>query len=197
MAHAHPLDLSDSHTQGSTALEQSLFDPKALVRMHQARRPVLDEGAGMHIDTWPDLGTVHTNPDVYFEASALLEGEQKISLPSADSEQAVASKTCLSSSLPCVAATRHARTRLEARRSRTRHDAAQHPARLKPPDRTAEDSDEAGGAWRASALVNFDCSQLEFAVEMGDIEAPNPRMVEAKRKAEWPREDWQPRTSAA
>lgn len=34
----------------------------------------------------------HTDPDIYFEASALLEGEQNFILPSADSEQAFAPK---------------------------------------------------------------------------------------------------------
>ena len=28
--------------------------------------------------------------------------------------------------------------------------------------------------------------QLTFAVEMGDVEAPNPHTVEAKRTAKWP-----------
>jgi hypothetical protein len=47
------------------------------------------------------------------------------------------------------------------------------------------------------------CPQLALAVEMGEIEAPNPRTVEAKRKTKWPprgqtaeRErvpDWSPR----
>ena len=75
--------------------------------MHQARRPVLDEGTGAHIDPWPeppDPGTGHTNLEAYFEASALLEGEQNFTLPSVDSEQAVTSQIfsflCLSLVLP-------------------------------------------------------------------------------------------------
>jgi hypothetical protein len=48
-----------------------------------------------------------------------------------------------------------------------------------------------------------DCPQLAFAVEKGDVEAPNARTVEAQRKAKWPpqkqatererRPDWSPR----
>jgi hypothetical protein len=67
-----------------------------------------------------------------------------------------------------------------------RHDVAQRPARLKPPDYVAEDSGKAGGVWPESAPAMLGCPQLVFAVEMGDIEAPNPRTVEAKRKAKWP-----------
>jgi hypothetical protein len=39
--------------------------------------------------------------------------------------------------------------------------------------------------WPESALAMLGCPQLAFA-EMGDVEAPNPRTVEAKRKAKWP-----------
>ena len=67
-----------------------------------------------------------------------------------------------------------------------RHDAAQRPIRLKPPDHVAKDPDKAGGVQRASTPVDFDGPQPVFAVEKGDVEAPNPGMVEAKRKAEWP-----------
>jgi len=48
-----------------------------------------------------------------------------------------------------------------------------------------------------------DCPQLAFAVEKGDVEAPNAHMVEALRKAKWPPQrqatecergpDWSPR----
>jgi hypothetical protein len=114
--------------------------------VHQAQRPVLDEGAAVHIDPWPDPGTVRTNPDVYFEASALLEGEQKFTLPSVDSEQAVASKSFSSSSLPLVLPPPNMlKCDLKPEGAEPeRHDAAQRPARLKPPDHTAEDSDDAG-----------------------------------------------------
>ncbi len=89
MVHGRPPDPADPHTRGSTALEQVLIDPKAFICMHRVQRPVLDEGGGTYIDPWPDPGTIHTDSDIYFEASALLEGERKFILPSADSEQAV------------------------------------------------------------------------------------------------------------
>jgi hypothetical protein len=43
-----------------------------------------------------------THPDVYFEASTLLEGEQKFILPSVDNEQAVTPKISYFSFLPLV-----------------------------------------------------------------------------------------------
>ena len=51
-AHGRPPDLVDSHKRGSTVLGQNPIDSKALVRMLQMRRPVIDEGAGAHIDPW-------------------------------------------------------------------------------------------------------------------------------------------------
>src|SRR5450631_1525948 len=42
------------------------------------------------------------------------------------------------------------------------------------------------GAWQESAPAMLGCSQLAFAVDMGDVDAPNPCTVEAKRKAMWP-----------
>jgi hypothetical protein len=55
-----------------------------------------------------------------------------------------------------------------------------------PPDRVAKDLDEAGGVWLESAPAMLACPQLATGLEMGDVEALNPGMVEAKRKAEWP-----------
>ena len=54
----------------------------------------------MHINSWPDLGTVHSKLDTYFEVSVLLKGEQNFILPSADNKQAVTPKLFLSSYLP-------------------------------------------------------------------------------------------------
>lgn len=62
----------------------------------------------------------------------------------------------------------------------------------------------AGLAWRESTPA-IDCPQLVFAVKTGDVEAPNPCMVEEdehnEHKAKWPprgqaaerRPDWPPR----
>ena len=60
-----------------------------------------------------------------------------------------------------------------------RRNAAQRPACMKLPDYVAEDPDRAGGAHQPSSVV----PQLELAVGIGNIEAPNPHMVEDKRKA--------------
>jgi hypothetical protein len=49
----------------------------------------LDEGESMHWESWPRPGTIIEEHDIYFQASALLEGEQNI-LPLVSSEQAVA-----------------------------------------------------------------------------------------------------------
>jgi len=94
------------------------------------------------------------HPDVYFEASTLLEGEQKFILLNVDNEQAV--------TLKC-------NTEPQVTQSCT-----------------AEDLDEAGGAWQEHSPAMLGCPQLALAVEMGKIEVPNPHMVEAKCKTKWP-----------
>ena len=175
-----PHDLRDPYSRGSTGKEQSLIDPKALVRVHQMRRPVLDESAVVHIDPWPNAGTIHADPDIYFEVSAMLEGEQNSILPSEDSEQAVTPKILSFSLKPLVLPTPDTLERESKPPGKEtepeRHGAAQHPAPLKPPDRVDENPDKAGGV----------CPQHALTVEMGDVEAPNARMVEAKHEAKWP-----------
>ena len=207
MAHGRPPDPVDSYARGSTVLEQNLVDPKAPVRMHQARRPVLDKGTCMHIDPWPDPGTIHTDPEAYFKVSALLEGEQNFGLPSVDSEQAVTSKILSFSCLPPVllpSDTLERNLKPEGAEAE-QQDAVQRPARLKLPNRIAKDPDKAGGVWPESNPVMLDCPQPVSAIEKGNIEAPNSSMVEAKRKAKWPPRrlatepecgpDWPPRAS--
>ena len=79
------------------------------------------------------------------------EAEQKIYLT--DSEQAVTRKNFLVSSLPLVPPppdTLEYDLKPGEGRSQ-RHDATQRPARLKPPDRVAEDLYKAGGPWWESA----------------------------------------------
>jgi hypothetical protein len=180
-AHGCPPDPAGSYAQGSTVLKQRPIDPKALVCIIQMRRPVVDEGAGAHIDPWPDPGTVHSNLDAYFKVSALLEGEQKLILPSADSEQAVTPKTF---SISCLLLPPNT---LECEGVEPeQHDAAQRPAHLTLPEQVAKDPDKAGGVWLKSAPAVLTCPQLATKVEMGNIKVPNTGMVEAKHKAEWP-----------
>jgi hypothetical protein len=175
-----PHDLCDLYMRGSTNLEQSLIDLKAPVCMHQMQRPVLDESAVVHIDPWPNVGTIHTDPNIYFEVSAMLEGEQNTILPSEDSKQAVTPKILSFLSRFLVLPTPDTLERESKPPSKEmkpkRHGAAQHPAPLKPPDCIDENPDKAGRV----------CLQHTLIVEMGDVEALNARMVEAKHKAKWP-----------
>ena len=76
----------DPQTQGSTTWEPESNDPKARVRVHQARMPVLDEGARVHPDPWPSADIVTVNPNTYFGSATQLEGEQNIFSPCAGSE---------------------------------------------------------------------------------------------------------------
>ena len=110
----------------------------------------------------------------------MLEGEQNFSLPSADSEQAVTPKISSFSSEPLElpapnTVERESKPPGEGGEPK-RHGAAERPAPLKPPDHIAEDLDEAGGV----------CPQHTPTVEMGNVEALNVCMVEAKHEAEWP-----------
>src|SRR6266576_1455700 len=77
------LSLRPCYTQGPTVSEQVLNGPKALVCTCQAWRPVSADGIGTLLDPWRCPGTIHTDPDVYFEASVtvLLEGEYNPSYP--------------------------------------------------------------------------------------------------------------------
>jgi len=70
-----PPDSPDLHPQGSTVWEPESIHSKAHVRAHQARRPVLDEGACMRPDPWPSLGIVNVDPDTCIGSAILLEGE--------------------------------------------------------------------------------------------------------------------------
>ena len=59
-AHDRPPDLPDPQTPGSTIQEPESINPKARVRAHQARRPVVEAGARTHPDPWPSPGiTIH------------------------------------------------------------------------------------------------------------------------------------------
>jgi hypothetical protein len=51
--HGRPPDFANPQTQGSIIWEPGSIDPKAHVRAHQARRPVLDEGARMRPSCGP------------------------------------------------------------------------------------------------------------------------------------------------
>ena len=188
MAHGHPPDPADPHTQGSTILEQNTIDPKALVRVHQVWRPVPDEIASMHIDPWPNLGTIHINTDIYFEVS-VLEGEQNLALPSADSEQAVTPKifsfTSWSLVLPLPNTLGHD-SKPNGGVEPKQHNVARCPAHSKPAGHVTEDLDKAGGAWREIVPPMPGCPQLRLEVDEGNVEALNPCTVEATCRTKWP-----------
>jgi len=57
--HGCPPDLANLQMQSSITWEPGSIDLKAHVHAHQARRPVLNEGARMHPDPWPNLGVVN------------------------------------------------------------------------------------------------------------------------------------------
>ena len=90
-AHSHPPDLPDPQMQGSTVREPESDHPKARVCAHQARRPVLDEGAHTRPDPWPNLGVVIVEPGYLFRVSITARGGQNIDLPRLGSELRAAS----------------------------------------------------------------------------------------------------------
>ena len=79
--HSRPPDTPNLQRQGSTAWEPIFAIPKAHVRVHKARRPVLDEGACMHPDLWPNLGTIIIDPDTCIGSALQLKGEQNFHIP--------------------------------------------------------------------------------------------------------------------
>jgi len=85
-AHGRPPDLPNPQMQGSIVWEPAFTAPKAQVRTHQARRPLLDMGACTRPDPWPDQGAVIVDPDTCIGSASQLEGEQNIDLPCVWSE---------------------------------------------------------------------------------------------------------------
>ena len=152
-------------------------------------RPVPDEGASTHINLWPDPSTIHSKMDAYFEVSVLLKGEQNFALLSADSEQAVTPKIFSFTSWPLVLLllnTLGHDLKFSKGAEPKQHDVTRHPACSKLAGHVAKDLDKAGGAWKENIPPMPSCPQLRFAVEEGDIEAPNPCTVEAMCRTKWP-----------
>jgi len=86
-AHGRPPDLTDPQGHGPIVWEPASVVPRAHVCVHKAQRPVLDEGAHMRPDLWPNVGIVTIDPDIYIGSASLLEGEQNLFSPCAGSEQ--------------------------------------------------------------------------------------------------------------
>jgi len=85
-AHGRPPDLPNSQEHGSIVWELAFVGSKARVRVHKARRPVLDERACTHPDPWPSLGIITIDPDIYLGSALQLEGEQNFHIPCVGSE---------------------------------------------------------------------------------------------------------------
>ena len=75
VAHRFPPNLPNPQTQSSAIWEPESIDPKALVRTHQARRPVADEGACTR------SSVVIVDLDNYIGSALQLEREQNIHSP--------------------------------------------------------------------------------------------------------------------
>ena len=61
-------------------------EPMAEVHAHQARKPVLDEGACMCPDPWHSLSVVIVDPDACSGSASQLEGERDFHSPSGGRE---------------------------------------------------------------------------------------------------------------
>jgi len=160
-AHGRPPDLPNPQRQSSIAWEPMSIVPKAQVRVHQARRPVPDEGGHTCPDPWPNLGTVIVDPDSCIGSASQLEGKQNIHLPCAGSKLHAAPSApqiSLSSLSPLSLIPPPSDTLAHENPSRGEGAATEqhatedhHPKPWKPPDGQAEDLHKSGGV---SALDN-------------------------------------------
>jgi len=195
-AHGRPPDTPDPQRQGSTAWEPMFATPKARVRVHEARRPVLDEGARMRPDPWPNLGAVIIDPDTCIGSALQLEGEQNFHIPCVGSELHAAPSAPqhfslsplppIPSPLDTLARENSPRGEGAATKRRTIEDRPR-PELWKPPDPQAEDLQEAGGA--LSALGNVpvilegpDPRGLAGAVVNVDLRKVEPSCVNAHER---------------
>ena len=133
-------------------LKQEPIDAKVLVHMPQMQTSIIDKSANVHIDLWLDPDTIHKDPDIYFEVSALLKRDQNFGLPSVDSEQAVTPKIFSFSSwflmLLLLNMPKH-NSRLKGSELE-QHDAAHHSACSTLLEYVAKDPDKAGEVWPGS-----------------------------------------------
>jgi hypothetical protein len=170
--HGRPHEPPSLCMQSPMARAPNGADSKPEGRTPQARQVDLDGGEGMRSNPWPRTGTVQ---DAYFRASALLEGE-KNNLLLVGSEQAVARPTPNLAQLPVKndgmpnlglpGAPAEVADEGEGERA-TADDA--HPARSDP-----DVPNDPRGQERA------------FASTTADSEAAGPRMVETRRRINWP-----------
>jgi len=171
-AHGRPPDTPNPQRQGSTAWEPMFAIPKARVRVHEAWRPVLDKGARMHPDPWPNLGAIIIDPDTCIGSALQLEGEQNFHIPCVGSKLHAAPSAPQHFSLSPLPPILSPLNTLACKNSPHREGAATKwhtikdcpcPELWKPPNLQAEDLQEAGGA--LSALGNVPVI----------LEGPDPR----------------------
>ena len=77
-AHGRPPDLLNPQMRGSTIWEPESIDPKARVRAHQTRRPIVEEGARMRHDPWPSPGSYHRSGHLFWVSITAREGPKII-----------------------------------------------------------------------------------------------------------------------
>ena len=153
-AHGRPPDLTDPQRRSSIIWEPAFIVPKARVRVHQARRPILDKGACTRPDPWPSPGIVIVDPDTCTGSASQLEGEQNINLPPVGCKLHAAPSTpqhfSFSPSLPIplpLDTLVHKNPPCgEGAATERRTTKGHHPKPWKPPDAQAEDLHESGGA---------------------------------------------------
>ena len=150
-AHGRPPDLPNLQMQGSTTWEPAFVVPKAHVCVHQAWRPVPNEGARTHPDLWPSPDIVIVNPDTCIRSASLLKGEQNIFSPCAGSEQYASPCTpqiSLSSPSSFLPPDTLVRENPPGEGAATERRATEDlgPKHLKPPNLRVEDLTKSGGA---------------------------------------------------
>ena len=193
-AHGQPPDFANPQTQGSTAWEPAFVVPKARVRVHQARRPILDKGACTRPDPWPNLSIVIVDPDTYFGSALQLEGEQTINLQPVGCELHAAPSTPQHFSfspsppipVPLDTLVRENPSCREGAATERRVTEVRRPKPWKPPDPQAEHLQEGGAL---SALSNVpvilegpDPLGLVGAVVDVDVREVEPSGVDAHKR---------------
>jgi len=194
-AHGHPHDLPDLQTQGFTVWEPESDDPRARVRTHQARMPVLDEGARPRSDPWPSLGIVNVDSDTCIGSTSQLKGGQNIHIPSVGSELHAAPSA--PQNFPSSFSPFPSPPDTLAHKNLSRGEGAAsewraidiHPERWKPPDLPVENLEESGGASASDdspilhgSAGGLDCLGLARVVADADAKELEPSSVDAHER---------------
>ncbi|KAI0284784.1 hypothetical protein BC826DRAFT_973227 [Russula brevipes] len=168
MMHGRPPEPPSLHTRSSIA-----WAPNCVVRSpKQVQLVDLDGGEGARGDSWPQPGSNIEGQDVYLGASALLEGEQN-NLLLVGSKQAVTRPTPNLAQIPGM-------------------------PNLGLPSTPAEEADEGAGATANSTDPAYGVFNVPggprglehaLAITKVDSEAAELRMVESRRRTNWPAQE--------